>query len=81
MYSSPNMFRIITLKRMRWVGYLAYVRKRRIHIKIRENRPLRRPRCRWKCNIETDLRDIEWGATDCIYLAQDGTSDRFLLTL
>jgi hypothetical protein len=35
------------------------------------NRPLGRPRCRWKVNIRMYLRDIWWKGVDWIYLAQD----------
>jgi hypothetical protein len=35
------------------------------------NRPLGRPRRRWKDNIKTDLREIGWGGMDWIHLAQD----------
>jgi hypothetical protein len=30
-----------------------------------------RPRRRWVDNIKMDLREIEWGGVDWIYLAQD----------
>jgi hypothetical protein len=31
--------------------------------------PLGRPRHRWEDNIEIDLREVEWGGTDCTGLA------------
>jgi len=34
-------------------------------------RPLRRPRCRWEDNIETDLQKVGCGGIDWIELAQD----------
>jgi hypothetical protein len=34
-----------------------------------EKRPLRRPRCRWKCDIKMDLRGME--GVDWIQLAGD----------
>jgi hypothetical protein len=34
-------------------------------------RPLGSPRRRWVDNIKMDLREIEWGGMDWIYLAQD----------
>jgi hypothetical protein len=34
-------------------------------------RPLGRPRHRWVDNIKMDLREIGWGDTDWINLAQD----------
>jgi hypothetical protein len=39
--------------------------------------PLGRPRRMWENHIRMDLRDIEWGGTDWIHLAQD--RDRGLL--
>jgi hypothetical protein len=33
------------------------------------NRPLARPRSRWEDNIKIDLRELEWGGSDCIDLA------------
>jgi hypothetical protein len=34
-------------------------------------RPLGRPRRRWEDNIKMDLREVGWGGTDWINLAQD----------
>jgi hypothetical protein len=34
-------------------------------------RPLGRPRLRWEDNIKVNLREIEWGGMNLIYLAQD----------
>jgi len=34
-------------------------------------RPLGRPRCRWKDNINTDLQEVRCGFMDWIELAQD----------
>jgi hypothetical protein len=33
-------------------------------------RPLGRPRCKWKDNIEMDVRDIKWDDIDWFDLAQ-----------
>jgi hypothetical protein len=35
------------------------------------NRPLGRPRRRWKDGIRMDVREIGWGSVDWIQLAQD----------
>jgi hypothetical protein len=32
--------------------------------------PLGRRRCRWKDNIKVDVKEIEWGDTDCNNVAQ-----------
>jgi hypothetical protein len=42
-------------------------------------RPLGRPRRRWENNIKVDLREIGWGGTDWIDLAQDRDQWRALL--
>jgi hypothetical protein len=34
-------------------------------------RPLARCRRRWEHNIKMDLREVEWGGMNLIYLAQD----------
>ena len=41
--------------------------------KPEENRPLGRPRRRWKDNNKMDLQEVEWGVggMDLIHLAQD----------
>jgi hypothetical protein len=39
--------------------------------KTEGKRPLGKLRYRWEDNITMDLRDIQWGGTDWIYLAQD----------
>jgi hypothetical protein len=52
LYSSPSIIRIIKPRRMRWVGYLARMVGRGMHIvffvgKPEGRRPLGRKRCRW----------------------------------
>jgi hypothetical protein len=44
-------------------------------------RPVGRPRCRWVDNIKMDLREIEWGDMDWIYLAQDKDQWRALVNM
>jgi hypothetical protein len=44
------------------------------------NMPLGRPRRRWESNMTMYLREIEWGGTDCIHLAQDRDQWRVLAT-
>jgi hypothetical protein len=34
-------------------------------------RPPRRHRCMWEDNIKIDLRDVDWGGIDWLYLALD----------
>jgi hypothetical protein len=42
-------------------------------------RPLGRPRCRCVANIKMDLREIGWGSTDWIALAEDKDQWRALV--
>ena len=39
--------------------------------KLEGRRALDRPRRRWEDNVNTDLRQVEWGDVDWIDLAQD----------
>jgi hypothetical protein len=60
LYSSPNIFRVITSRRMRWAGNV--VRMGRVEVLVgrpKGKRPLGRPRRRWEDNIKMDLREIE----------------------
>jgi hypothetical protein len=47
--------------------------------KPERKRPLGRPRRRWVHNIKMGLREIGWGGTDWIDLAQDRDQWRALL--
>jgi len=49
------------LRRMRWVGHVAHMEKRRDLYRVlvgkpEGKRPPGRPRCRWKDNIKMDLQ-------------------------
>jgi hypothetical protein len=74
LYSSPSIIRIIKSRWIRWAGHVErMVRKRnayRILVgKPEGKRPLGRPRRRWVNNIK--IREIGWGGTDWIDLAQE----------
>jgi hypothetical protein len=67
LYSSPNIFRVIKLRRMRWAGHVARMRERegvyRMQVgKPEGTRPLGKPRRRWKDNINMDLQVVGCGA-------------------
>jgi hypothetical protein len=49
--------------------------------KLDGKRPLGRPRYRWVDSIKMDLREIEWGGTDWIDLAQDSDQWRALVNM
>jgi hypothetical protein len=76
LYSSPNIVRVIILRRMRWVGHVACVGEGRgvyrfLVWRPEGKRPLGRPRHRWEDNIRTDLREIGIDGANWIQLAQD----------
>jgi hypothetical protein len=65
-YSSPNIIRVIKLRRLRWAGHVARMGARRgahraLVGKPELNRPLGRPRSRWEDNIKMVLREVGWG--------------------
>jgi len=39
--------------------------------KPEEERPLGRPRCKWRGNIKMDVRELGWEGVDWMHLAQD----------
>ena len=76
LYSSPNIVRVIKLRRMRWAGYVARMGEERWAYRIlvgkpEEKRPLGRPRHRWVDNFGMDLQEVGCGYVDWIGLAQD----------
>ena len=63
LYSSPNIFRVIKLRRMSWVGHVACMGARRGVYRVLVGKPegkrqLRRPRRRWEDNIKMDLQEV-----------------------
>jgi hypothetical protein len=76
LYSSPNIIRVIKLRRMRRAGHVARMGEKRGAYRIlvgrpEGRRPLGRLRRRWEHNIKTDLHDVGWGGMNWIELAQD----------
>ena len=81
LYCSPNIFLVITLRKMRWAGNVARMRHRRGVFRVlvgkpEGKRPLGRPRHRWEDNIKMDLLEVGCGGKGWIELAQD--RDRWL---
>jgi hypothetical protein len=81
LYSSPNIFRMIKSRRMRWAEYVAGMREKKTAYRILRGeaegkKPLGRSRRRWVDNIKIDLREIGWDGVDWIELAQDRDSGR-----
>jgi hypothetical protein len=76
LYSSPNIIRIIKLRRMRWVGHVARLWEKRNMYRLlvgkpKGKRPLGRQRHRWIDNIKMDLLEIGLSVVEWIGLAQD----------
>jgi hypothetical protein len=77
-------FRMIKIKRMRWVQHVARIGVKRnacriLVGKLEGMRPLGRPRRKWLDNIKTDPREIGWGGMSWIDLAQDTDQWRALV--
>jgi len=76
LYCSPNIFRVIISRKMRWVERVERMGERRGVYKVlvgkpEGKRPLGRPRSRWEDNIKMDLQEVGCGGVDWIELAQD----------
>jgi hypothetical protein len=76
LYSSLNIIRVIKSRRLIWAGHVARMGERRgayraLVGKPEERRPLGRPRHRWEDNIKMNLREVGFGGTDWVDLAQD----------
>ena len=61
LYSSPNIVRVIKLRRMRWAGHVARMGEEMVVYRVlvgkpEGRRPLGRPRRRWADNIRMDLQ-------------------------
>ena len=85
MYSSPNIVRVIKLRRMRWAGHVACMGKEKevyrfLVGKPEGKRPLESPRRRWVDNIRMDLQEVGCGYVDWIGLAQDRDRWRTLVS-
>ena len=65
LHSSPNIIRVIKSRRMRWWGHVARMGKKggvyRVLVgKSEGDRPLERPRRKWKDNIKMNLQKVGW---------------------
>jgi hypothetical protein len=74
LYCSPNIVRVIKLRRMRWAGHVAYMGERRgiyrVLLKPEGKRPLGRLRRRWEDNFKLYFQEVGCGGMDWIKLAQ-----------
>jgi hypothetical protein len=76
LYSSPNNFRVMKSRRMRWAGHVTRMGEGRGVYRVligspEGRRPLGRPRRRWEDNIKMVLREIGIDEVNWIPLAQD----------
>jgi hypothetical protein len=86
LYSSPNIFRVIKSRRMKWAGHVACMGEGRSAYRILVGRPegrrtLGRPRRRRDDNIKMDLQEVGWGGMDWIDMAQDRDRWRALVSV
>ena len=83
MYSSPNIFRNLKSRRLRWTGHVARMEQSRNAYRVLVRKPegkmpLGRPRRRWEDSIKMDLgrwvvvREIGW------LLLKIGTNGRLM---
>jgi len=85
LYSSPNIFRVVKSRRMRWAGHVARTGEERGVYRVLVGkpdgrRPLGRHRRRWVDNIRMDLQEVGCGYMDWIGLVQDRDSWRTLVS-
>ena len=84
LYSSPNIVRVIKLRRMRWAGHVARMVEERGAYRVLVGKPegkrtLRRPRRRW-VDIRLDLQEVGCGYVDWIVVAEDRNRWRTLVS-
>jgi hypothetical protein len=75
LYASPNIIKVIKLRRIIWVGHTERTEEIRNSYKILVGKPEGtkspgRPRIRWEDNIKIDLREIGKEGVGWIHLAQ-----------
>jgi len=74
--SSPNIFRVIKSRRMRWAGHVAHMGDSRCVYSVLVGKPegrrlFGRSRSRWEDNIMMDLQEMRCGGMNWTDLAQD----------
>ena len=84
-YSSPNIVRVIKLRRIRWAGHVARIGEERVVYRFLVEKPegrrsLGRPRRRWVDNIRMNLQEVGCGYMDWIRLAHDRDRWRTLVS-
>jgi hypothetical protein len=85
LYASPYIIRVTRTRRMRWARHVTCrAEMRNTHSilvgKSEEERPLKRPRCRWEDNVTIDVKEIGWEGVGSIHLAQDRFHKRWQIS-
>ena len=74
LYSSPNIFRVIKSRRIRWVGHVAHIGERKGVYRVLVGKPVGKrplgPRRRWEGNFKMDLREVGCEVREWMELAQ-----------
>jgi hypothetical protein len=75
--ASPNIIRVIELRRMRGAGHVARMGKMgnacNVFVGKPERKgPLRRRRCRLEDNIRMDIREVGWKGVDWMHVSVQG---------
>jgi hypothetical protein len=68
--SSPNIIRMIKLRRMKWAGHVARMGRRGMHMGYW-----------WEESIRMDLGEMGWGGMDWMDLAQNRDQWRALVNM
>jgi hypothetical protein len=76
LYASPNIIRVIILRRLRWAGHVARMGEMRNAYKIlvgkpEGKRPLGRLKRRREDNNTVNVREVRWNSLGWMHLAQD----------
>jgi len=79
-YSSPNIFRVIKSRRMRWAGHVVRIGERKGLYRVlvgkpEGKRPLGRPSRRWEDNIKMDVQEVDvvvWTGSFWLRIGTDG---------
>ena len=75
-YSSPNIIRNLTFRRLSWAGHVASIEVSRNAYRVlvgrsEGNRPVGKTKSGWEDNIKMDLMEVGCDARNWLDLAQD----------
>jgi hypothetical protein len=86
LYPSPDINKVIKLRRKRWAGHAARMVEMRnafevLVVQLEARRPLERPRRRWEDSTKLSLKEIGLAGVNCIRLASDSGRWRALVNM